>query len=222
MDGPQKLLTNKHVEFVTNLSRADNTLGYHLTEHLRLNGIYWGITTLALLGNSDALDRKSVVEYVRSCWNSVNGGFSSHPNHDTHILSTLSGIQILVTLDATKESDIDTNKVVDYILSLRRPNKGYFTGDEWGESDTRFTYCAINTLSLLGALHKLNQLEDGTTIKDKIIDWFAQCINFDGGFGNNIGAETHSGQGRCDRLQYLITNILSIHRCSRSRYTRQT
>jgi len=29
---------------------------------------------------------------------------------------------------------------------------GCFTGDEWGEVDTRFSYCALSTLALLGRL----------------------------------------------------------------------
>ncbi|TIB67526.1 hypothetical protein E3P77_01470 [Wallemia ichthyophaga] len=212
-----KLNADKHVEYIVNLGRAENTLSYHLTEHLRLNGIYWAITSLSLLGRIDALDRSAVIEYVGNCWNSSNGGFSSHPNHDTHILSTLSGIQILITLDAVEEAKIDTSKVVDYILQLRPFNQGYFTGDEWGESDTRFTYCAISTLSLLGALDRLDQVESGTSIKQKIVSWFTQCINFDGGFGNNIGAETHSGQvftavaalAIIDRLDIIHTDNLS-------------
>jgi len=29
---------------------------------------------------------------------------------------------------------------------------GSFTGDEWGEVDTRFSYCGLSTLALLGRL----------------------------------------------------------------------
>lgn len=194
MEGPANLLRDKHIEYIVQLGKADNTLGYHLTEHLRLNGIYWAVTCLALLKRIDALDRQQTINYVYSCWDSNLGGFGSHPSHDSHMLSTLSAIQVLAIHDAIEESGIDTDKVINYILSLRPTNEGFFTGDEWGESDTRFTYCAINALSLLGALHKLDEKENGITIKDRIVDWFKQCMNFDGGFGNNISAETHSGQ----------------------------
>lgn len=78
---------------------------------------------------------------------------------------------------------------------MRPPNEGYFTGDEFGEIDTRITYCAISSLSLLGALDKLDVIENGTKIKDRIANWFKQCMNFDGGFGSTIGGETHAGQG---------------------------
>ncbi|TIA92379.1 hypothetical protein E3P99_00683 [Wallemia hederae] len=193
-DGPQELLAEKHVAYIVQLGKAENTLAYHLTEHLRLNGIYWAITSLALLGRLDALDRRATVEYVTSCWDEQSGGFGSHPNHDAHMLSTLSAIQILVTHDALEESGVDIGRIVHYILSLRPSRHGFFTGDSWGESDTRFTYCAINALSLLGHLHRLDDMDDGVSIKDRIVDCLRQCMNFDGGFGNNPGAETHSGQ----------------------------
>jgi len=35
------------------------------------------------------------------------GGFGAHPDHDAHILSTLSAIQILVTQDALDKLDVD-------------------------------------------------------------------------------------------------------------------
>lgn len=44
-------------------------MAYHLTEHLRMNGIYWGLTALALMGKQDALPRKEMIDWVMSCWN---------------------------------------------------------------------------------------------------------------------------------------------------------
>jgi geranylgeranyl transferase type-2 subunit beta len=38
-----------------------------LTEHLRLNGVYWGLTALFLLGEPKALDRDEMIKYVLSC-----------------------------------------------------------------------------------------------------------------------------------------------------------
>ena len=45
--------------------------------------------------------------------------------------------------------EIDTKKVVDYVLSLRLEN-GSFMGDKFGEVDNRFTFCAVACLALLG------------------------------------------------------------------------
>lgn len=36
-------------------------------EHLRMNGAYWGLTTLDLLGKLDAVDVEEVVSWVMKC-----------------------------------------------------------------------------------------------------------------------------------------------------------
>ena len=75
---------------------------YWLTEHLRLNGLYWGLTAVHLLGHPDALPRNEVLDFVLSCMHE-NGGFGAAPGHDAHMLYTISGVQILATLDAFDE-----------------------------------------------------------------------------------------------------------------------
>jgi hypothetical protein len=54
--------------------------------------------------------------------------------------------QILVILDALDA--IDREATVNFVVSLQKPD-GSVAGDEWGEIDTRFTYCALNCLALL-------------------------------------------------------------------------
>lgn len=72
------------------------------------------------------------------------------------------------------------------MLQLQRPN-GSFQGDRWGETDTRFLYCAVSALAHLGALDELNH--------EKTIGWVLRCANMDGGFGLTEGAESHAAQG---------------------------
>lgn len=83
------------------LQRKDE-LEYWLTEHLRLNGLYWGLTALHLLGHPDALPRNGILDFVCSCLHE-NGGFGAAPGHDAHMLYTVSAVQILATLDAFEE-----------------------------------------------------------------------------------------------------------------------
>lgn len=73
-----------------------------MTEHLRLNGVYWGLTALHLLGHPDALPRDETINFVLSCQHE-NGGFGAAPGHDAHMLYTVSAVQILVTVDAVDE-----------------------------------------------------------------------------------------------------------------------
>ena len=82
------------------------------------------------------------------------------------------------------------------ILSLQQPS-GVFAGDSFGEIDTRFSYCALNALSLLGRLDDL-----GDTGKQKAVEYIVKCRNYDGGFGNVAGAESHAGQGPSEFRNY--------------------
>jgi len=72
------------------------------------------------------------------------------------------------------------------IASLQQPHIGTFAGDEWGETDTRFLYGALNALSLLGLMHLVDVR--------KAVEHIQSCANFDGGFGTGPGAESHAGQ----------------------------
>jgi prenyltransferase beta subunit len=100
------------------------------------------------------------------------------------------------------------------IASLQDQDTGAFKGDHWvriyaclqhtksirpdltkktppcnyskGEIDTRFTYCAVSALSLLGRLEAIHV--------PKAIDFVQACKNFDGGYGSMPGAESHAGQ----------------------------
>lgn len=46
----------------------ESDLSYHLSEHLRMNGIYWGLVALYVLGRQDALDRDAMIAWVQACW----------------------------------------------------------------------------------------------------------------------------------------------------------
>ena len=59
------------------------------------------------------------------------------------------------------------DKIAHYIASLQLPD-GSFMGDQYGEIDTRFSYCALSTLSILG------KLEDGHINKDAAVDFVAR------------------------------------------------
>jgi len=54
-------------------------------------------------------------------------------------------------------------------------------------------YTSISALSLLGARDALNDLREETAA------YVMRCANFDGGFGADIGAESHAAQGILSR-----------------------
>ncbi|KAI4132703.1 MAG: hypothetical protein LQ347_002485 [Umbilicaria vellea] len=184
-----KLHIEKHVRYIQSLDTRKDELEYWLTEHLRLNGVYWGLTALHLLGHPEALPRDETIEFVLSCQHD-NGGFGAAPGHDAHMLYTVSAIQILATVDAI--GDLETRgkggkeKVAAFIAGLQDRATGSFAGDKWGETDSRFLYGALNALSLL----HLTSLVDVA----KAVAHVQACANFDGGYGVSPGAESHAGQ----------------------------
>ena len=97
-----QLATEKHVKYIQSLDTRKDEYDYWLTEHLRLNGLYWGLNTLHLLGRPDALPRAETIDFVLSCQHE-NGGFGAAPGHDAHMLSTVSAVQILAMIDAFDE-----------------------------------------------------------------------------------------------------------------------
>ncbi|EGG23243.1 protein geranylgeranyltransferase type II [Cavenderia fasciculata] len=186
IDHTKNVLVEKHISYVVNLdNKKEEDFEYWVTEHLRMNGMYWGLTSLYILKALDKMDRDVIINWVLSCQKS-NGGFSGNVSHDEHLLSTLSAVQILMQLDALDRLDQDL--VAKYVLSLQQED-GSFFGDKWGEVDTRFTYCAVSCLSLMGKLDLL----DNNRI-EKIADFINRCKNFDAGYGCIPGAESHAGQ----------------------------
>ena len=155
----QPLAVEKHVEYIQDLDNVrrhsclappqqdqslltpisiqhDGDLEYWYTEHLRLSGLYWGLTALRLLRHPAALPWDRVVDFVLSCQH-ANGGFGSAPGHDAHMLYVVSAVQILATLDALHVLDDrgvkgGRDQVAQcedaFHLSLRRSCRGVWPG----------------------------------------------------------------------------------------------
>ncbi|ETI26902.1 hypothetical protein G647_10001 [Cladophialophora carrionii CBS 160.54] len=188
-----RLAVDKHVKYIQALDTRKDELDYWLTEHLRLNGVYWGLTALHLLRHPDVLPRDKTLEFVFACQNS-DGGFGAAPGHDSHMLYTVSAVQILATVDGLKDLERREKGGQEriakckffVIASLQNTETGTFAGDEWGETDTRFLYGAFNALSILNMMHLVDV--------NKAVSYIQACANFDGGFGRSPGEESHSGQ----------------------------
>ncbi|XP_037516896.1 geranylgeranyl transferase type-2 subunit beta [Rhipicephalus sanguineus] len=207
----QELNLPKHKEYLASYGTKKDDYEYCITEHLRMSGIYWGLTAMDLMGSLDSFDRAEIIEFVKQCQYSC-GGFGASIHHDPHLLYTLSAVQILATFDALNTIDID--KTVSYVKELQQED-GSFYGDKWGEVDTRFSFCAVACLALLNKLHAINI--------EKAVEFVVSCMNFDGGFGCRPGSETHSGQIYCclgtlsilGRLHHINADLLGWWLCER-------
>lgn len=212
-----------HSNYIVTLGdKLDSPTSYEgaVTEHLRVSGVYWSLAALSLLRNEKEVDelmgltkpinrektRSSIVDWVFQCYNPQKGGFggncSGENPHDAHLLYTLSALQVLAMANSLDDERLHKDAVVNYVSSLQNED-GSFSGDEWGEIDTRFTYCAFSCLALLG---RLPLVPEGDNVKleekpiidmTKAVEYIISCRNFDGGFGAVPGAESHAGQVFC-------------------------
>jgi geranylgeranyl transferase type-2 subunit beta len=216
------LFVTQHVNYVVRLvGDLSQTTSFEgaVTEHLRMSGIYWSLTTLhllsprhaALLLNTPTNDNvvgtasssRSLIDWIWTCYDSDTGSFGGNTGHDGHVLYTLSALQILVLSIETAIRNDGTwqygderlqkhrDEIIQFIQGLQQPD-GSFVGDASGEIDSRFTYCAFQCLVLLQAF-------DANTIDiPKAVQYIVACRNAsDGGFGSCVGAESHAGQVFC-------------------------
>jgi len=199
-----KFVKEKHVKYIQDLDSESTkqTFEYWLLEHLRMNGLYWGVTALGIMNLLDALSRDGVVQFVLSCWDAKQGGFGAYHKHDAHILSTLSAIQILAVYDSLEIlNEQKRGQLIEFIRGLQLDN-GCFQGDSFGETDTRFVYTAIQALAILGELTQ--------EVIDPAVNFIMKCENFDGAFGMLPGAESHAAQVFTCLGTLAITNSLHL------------
>jgi geranylgeranyl transferase type-2 subunit beta len=211
----KELLIEKHCAFLIGYGRSHNTYEYGVTDYLRMSGIYWLCTCIDLLHSLKLIDQDYVIDYIQKCHDKNSGGYSPSPNHDPHLLYTLSAVQVLVQLN--RIDLIDKQSLCLYIKQLQQED-GSFIGDQWGEIDTRFSFCAVACLKLIDSLDVIDI--------DRATNFVMSCLNFDGGFGCIPGAESHAGQIYCclgflslvqrlDNLDLSTRNMLAWWLCER-------
>ncbi|KAI3380595.1 hypothetical protein SNEBB_002950 [Seison nebaliae] len=195
-----EFVREKHLNFLLGFGSEHSIFDCRITEYLRLNGFYWTLTCAELLNCDKNIERKKIegddllriplesdeiIKLVNECRNE-DGGYGAAPNNDSHLLTTLSAVQIAVTYG--KLDDLDIDAIGNYVKA-RENEDGSFSGDKWNEIDTRFSFCAVAIMKLINRLDRLNI--------ENIVNFIRKCRNIDGGFGTCPGAETHSGQIYC-------------------------
>ena len=214
----------RHLHYIKCLAnKLDSPSSYEgaVTEHLRMSGIYWTYTALSLLVSPSEADkilgvksgpeevtkqRPSIVDWVLLCYDKESGGFGGNIGHDGHLLYTLSALQILVIAEYDLNK-LNVENIVDFVSSLQQDD-GSFAGDEFGEIDTRFSYCSLSILSLLSSVSGGFECID----LGKAVEYIASCQNLDGGFGSMKGAESHAGQVFCCVGALSIAKSLDVIR----------
>ena len=180
---PTTLLKEKNIEYLTSLdkTRDKDSIGFFTSEHLKVSALYWGVSALNILHQLDRHNKEETIQFLQQC-ECENGGYSGSIGQDSHITSTHYAILVLAQfgrLDLVKKE-----KVANYIKSLQN-EEGSFKADKYAETDSRFSYCAVAILKILGLLN-----ENYINLK-KATEYVLSCQNFDGGFGSIPGAESH-------------------------------
>ncbi|XP_009770325.1 geranylgeranyl transferase type-2 subunit beta 1-like isoform X1 [Nicotiana sylvestris] len=202
-----ELMVEKHVKFILAVEKRKDDFESVVMEHLRLNGAYWGLTTLDIMGKLAAVEQDEVISWVMQC------------QHESGSLLYLYNMQmdLVVILDMIRTCCIHLvlfkswRYLIKYmfltLIRCRVPDiaalqneDGSFSGDIWGEVDTRFSYIAILSLALM---HQLDKVDVGKAVK-----YILSCKNVDGGFGCTPGAESHAGQIFCCVAALAITGSL--------------
>lgn len=199
---PTTLLLDKHLDFLTNLdkTRDKNSIGFFTCEHLKVSALYWGVTALNLIHAIDKHNKGETIKLLNQCENE-NGGYGGSIGQDSHITSTHYAILVLSQLDALDQ--VKKEKVASYIKSLQNED-GSFKADEYTETDSRFSYCAVAILKILGLLNS-NYIN-----LPKATEYVLSCQNFDGGFGSIPGAESHGAYCFCCIGFLSVTNQLDL------------
>ncbi len=194
--GSSAIFVEAHCRFIAAHDHVQpDSLAYWAREHLYLSGLYWGLMSTRLLGRRGvALDEAEATAYALKCQNSDTGGFAGNAGgaHAPHVLHTLSGIQILALcgqLDVLKSTD-SISSHVRFLRALQRPDGSFIGMSGASETDTRFAYCALACLHLLG-----RQLDNDSAARTAA--YIHACQNPDGGYGLCPGAESHAGQTFC-------------------------
>lgn len=202
-DRVRELLLDKHEKYLKHYANDDAGSEQIMAEFLKMSGMYWGLNALYLADRikEDSPEVTKTLDFIKACQNQ-DGGFAAALKHDSHILHTLSAVQVLVMLNKCHEPYINVDKCVQYIRSLQQED-GSFFGDNWGEVDTRFSFCALAALKLLDRMQNVNL--------DRATEFVMRCNNqIDGGFGSKPGSESHTAYVYCCVGSLALVNKLHL------------
>jgi len=63
---PTELLTASHADFIAKYGSDPDDYEYAMSEFLRLNGVYWGVTAMDLMGRLADMDRPGIITFLQA------------------------------------------------------------------------------------------------------------------------------------------------------------
>eukprot|EP01147_Barroeca_monosierra_P010770 gene10771-2856_t len=169
-------------------------------EHMLLTGVFFGSNICAILKREAALPAALFIPLIKECVCVSSNAFSGNKGYGAHVLYTYSALQLLYLAQKKLDDICERQNVINWLESRIQPD-GSCTGDEFNLADTRFTYCVLASLHLLGQPIRRQQ---------NISNYIARCQNDDGGFGMSPGSESHGGQTFCCIASLSLCDALEL------------
>lgn len=126
----------------------------HTIQETHIAMTYSSLASLLILGDDlKRVEVPRVMEMLKSLQLPDGSFLSHHLGSESDLRFVFSACAICRMLQTF--GDLDMDKTIDYILSCQTYEGGFAWSKESGEAHGAATYCAIASLSLLGALDKL-------------------------------------------------------------------
>lgn len=167
--------------------------------------VYFGVTALELLGAPPS--QQEVEQYLRLL--QTPSGFKmsvSYLETDTHLTATYFclALRSMVSTEASPSSiEVDSTSAMKFLKSCQKPSGSFSATPESSECSLRHTYSAFAVTKLLNT----NWDTEGGD-KELAINYILSCQNFDGGFGDKPGDESHAGLTFCAVASLKLANAL--------------
>ncbi|KAJ1994477.1 hypothetical protein H4R33_000262 [Dimargaris cristalligena] len=168
-----QFLRNLHIQFIEQLDKKQDALEYWYSEHLRLSGVYWGLTALQLMGCPDLLGRDAVIKYVLSCqhpnviqslYDKDTGSFKGDRWGEIDTRFSYCAVACLSLLQAL--DSIDLPRVVEFILACRNVDGG-FGSKPGAESHAGQVFCCVGALAIVRQLDSIDRDLLGTWLANR-------------------------------------------------------
>ncbi|VVC33164.1 Terpenoid cyclases/protein prenyltransferase alpha-alpha toroid,PFTB repeat [Cinara cedri] len=120
---------------------------------------------------------------------------------ESNVGMTYMALCILITL-GDDLSRVNKSAILWGVGSLQKSDGSFRSNYENGENDLRFMYCSLAICNILN---------DWSTINvNNAIQFISKCLNYDGAFGQNPGAESHGGSTYCAIASLSLLESLSL------------
>ena len=66
-----EFIAEKHLQYIKKISSDTSSFEFAVTQHLRMSGVYWGLTAISILGKDlyKEMDAENIVDWVIKCQN---------------------------------------------------------------------------------------------------------------------------------------------------------